>query len=316
MIKKIFSKFLTSLCLVYTRVVYKSDSENLINYTKLRLTSYCYSLLAKLIGYKFLKPVTEKKSNTVFIVASGESVAQLSDSEWMKISNHDAFSVNFAILHDYPFEKSFLEPVSHKGLRSIYEERMEVTKGDVILSFNYLRWAGLFFKYRSLKSIKNNILLYLPVFFRCSSKCEFIDLYSAVKKYYSMNNIQNHCAHVGAVVDYAVVSGYINVVLLGVDLNGGKYFTEVESRSVKFQPNKYYQEYNQGRVDFLKEKGHYFGEKHPSMNEEHVKKLQTLTAYEYFKLMKDIYKRDKGVNLFVYNQNSKLAEFLPIYSAD
>ena len=209
------------------------------------------------------------------------------------------------MLHPFEFDYVFFEAVPNKSLKELADECIKSKRSQVVLSLNYAIWAGLYKHYANFTSY--NFCAYLPVFLRTNKVEEFISWKRKIKqKSHGIDRIDNHCTHVGSVVDFAVLSGYKNIVLVGVDLNGGKYFTEVENEDISAETEKRYVTYNKARVSFLKEKGQYDAKLHPSMM-----KNDTLTAYDYFKTMqKEL--ESNGIRLSVSSKNSLLSDFLPI----
>jgi len=122
----------------------------------------------------------------------------------------------------------------------------------------------------------------------------------------------HHCTHIGAAVDFAYLSGYKNIVLVGCDLNGGKYFTEVKSESDIYPYRSEYNLCNEYRKKHNRSINESYELLHPTMQKDLMNSKGVVDSVTYFTSIQNFYKA-KGVNLAVLNDDSGLAHNIPVF---
>ena len=251
--------------------------------------------------------IKPKKGKKIFILGSGESIANLNDDDWQHIKDHDTAALNYFYVHDFTPNIMFVELNMHSGLVELFErncvEEDRFSNTRIILQYKHARRTKIYDKSNTRKKVES----YIPVNLAASSKDEFSRLYANRNK----AKFVHHASHVCALVDFCISEGYEQIILIGVDLNGGKYFYEAKSKSKNYPENKKYHELDIQRKDFFTLNGESNIQVHQSMMKSLSSKYSNLNVYEYFEV---INKFHPGV-LAVYNQDSKLSELFPIYKS-
>jgi hypothetical protein len=309
-VKKIFRKVLYYLAICCAKVNRCDNDQDVIAFYINTFENKIRSIISTIVGIKKINYVP--KSNKVYILASGASISKITDSEWLEISCHDIFSVNLSTIHGVNVDLSFWELLSSDKLNRLFINSVSEKKSTrVCVNLNHALGDKRFYSsyLPELKKIGSvfgfkciNLKLERP------EQDSFKTLIDNATKL-GCDEIIHHCTHIGAVVDFAVKSGFEEIVLLGCDLNGSKYFSEVKSDSNQYQKNKYYDDYNSYREAELKIKGVKNGDVHPTMVKEIANSFGSLTAVDYFEIINEIY-TNKGVKLKVYDRVSTLSQYL------
>lgn len=249
----------------------------------------------------------QKKSKKVFIFGSGESIAHLDDEDWSHIKQFDTAALNYFYVHDFTPDFLFVELNNDDDLYNymvsncLQNERFSSCK--LIFQYRHARDTPLYnFNYL------NEIYSYVPYNYPTREK-EALRLYLEKRKEISLRHLVHHASHVSALVDYCIYLGYEEIVLVGVDLNGGKYFYEVESNSEKYKANNKYKELDAIRKSFFERVSQSKINNHQSMSKELSNELRNLTIYDYF----DVYSEFYGSKIKIYNSDSKLSEIFDLY---
>ena len=288
-------------------------------YLKESIVRIAYTIYARIRGAKIIcSSKVTKKSDTVFILGSGESLSHITDDMWNHISNHDVFGVNMSIVHDYPVNFQFWEMLGTESIDRIFLDRInqeQFRNTKIVINLNHALNKG-FFASKDVKILKNNnVFGYAPLNLSLGkpTKENFSNYYEFIRSDKKSKHTVRHCTHIGAAVDYAFLCGYKKIVLIGCDLNGGKYFTEVESKSDKYKVNDYYSKCNVARNEHALTTQEFFGKLHPTMQKELMEKKGTIDAFSYFKVVQGFYS-NHGTRLYVMNESSLLSEFINIYT--
>jgi hypothetical protein len=290
-------------------------------YLKSRFKNKFYKIIAIKHGLKRLSSSKFiKKSDTVFVFGSGASLSALSDKDWLLFSKHNTIGVNMSIVHDFPVDLVFWEILKDSTMNEMFVDRVlkrTLSKTRVVLNINHAVYTHFFSTnlWKKLK-IRSNVFGYVPVNLKLSKPNikRFYRLYNKYRSNLNSESIIHHCTHIGAAVDYSAILGFKRIVLVGCDLNGGKYFTEVESNSSLYPTTELYATLNKARRAYSIRKNELFGDIHPSNNKEITNSNGALTAKEYFFVVNEIYKQI-DVELLVYDNKSSLSEFLKIYNS-
>ena len=102
--KNLFFKYLGKLYSIYLvrkkPKIFDSKKgvEFLQRYAESEVKLLFFRILAKLKGHRLIDNYTDqkKKSDTVFIVGSGESINDLSEKEWDIIKRHNIIGLNYS----------------------------------------------------------------------------------------------------------------------------------------------------------------------------------------------------------------------------
>lgn len=246
-----------------------------------------------------------RKSDKVFIFGGGESISHLCDEDWDYIRQFDTAALNYFYVHKFVPDMMFVELNDHKGLVDLfYSQCLNDTRFSnchLVLQYKHARKTGIY----SYPKPVNNFTSYVPYHYPANSQRDLGALLKH-RKPISCDSLIHHASHVGALVDYCVKLGYEEIVLVGVDLNGGKYFYEVDSASQNFPNSNKYEQLALQRNDFFKAIGENNLNNHQSMDKSLTEYYHNLTILEYFEVMKSHY----PAKLSVYNSDSNLVSTL------
>lgn len=290
-----------------------------IKYVKLsnllsNLRDYIYCVRKELyIRFKYknlLNPREHKrKTDKVFILAGGASIAHINDTDWEHISKFDTAALNYFYVHDFVPDYLFVEMNPDEQLISFFIDNCinssRYDKSSIMLQYKHAEKTSLV----KNKKVNERVKYFVPEKLSCSSLNELRFFWGRRSKKDS-KRLVHHSSHVGALIDYCVKVGYKDIVLLGVDLNGSGYFYQEESASSKYQNNSRYELLDKYRKEYFKEISQDNLTTHQSNNKELTSAYNVLPIEEYLKFVIPTY---KGTNFYVYNSDSKLTSFLSMY---
>lgn len=189
---------------------------------------------------------TIKTSDTVFILASGSSINDISDEKWNGISAHDSFGFNFWLVHPhtptlYVFEA--IDPSIRNGfgaeviakyheVQRVHEDRYE----DVPKIVGDLSPERMGFIRELPAGWKENLytLPSIPALARNASELEqnlkFLDELGVFAKTKRISRVFKYRASLSKMISLAVMMGYEKIVLCGVDLVHSEYFYQDAER--------------------------------------------------------------------------------------
>lgn len=265
-------------------------------------------------GYKFLKDLDifkNKTSSKLFIIGSGYSLNNISESEWKQIEENDSFGFGFSFLTDHI--PTFYSIESTVNTESNEFGRSKI--GELVYQLFMSRKETYKDVIKIVSDLDENNITHFENFGR-----DFFDenLYvvntvngignteeqlEKLIKYYIQTGVferENQIdklfkfrATLSMAISFGIKMGYEEIILCGIDLSDPRYFFEDK---IKY-PNL---------PDF------YFVQK----NRKHVTMLRYPLFVPINIVVKTIYERvckEKGIKLYVQNPESALAEFLPIY---
>lgn len=296
-------------------------------------TTYLFELYRNQINIKFInnlnkklqefnrKSISEfidlkKKSDTIFILGSGESINEVSENEWQHLKKHNTCSYNSFFIHDFIPDYYLFEPAdSNSYMKMFYDETAEKYNDTYMFYQSHIGHSlGIFIdEYKH----KDYLFHYNPYFLYSSTRKRLkINLKWFFLRGFSLSNLVHHSSHTDLVYYFAAVLGFKKIVFVGVDFNGGKYFTDSDINSSTYPSNEKYKKMNKIREEFQLRMGHKSLKDenlHLTMNNEIMRKRLALTTVEFLETIVPIFKKKFGVDTFVLNESSKLANFLPIY---
>lgn len=167
-----------------------------------------------------------KTSDTLFVLGSGPSINDISESKWKEIARHDSIGFNYFLAH--PFVPTFYHmELLHRDLdmfRSCYSQRRDAYK-NIPFMVNYLHIEGEL-KQPDLNFI-HNLLVTVPRRYAGTSASEFHQIleyaYKRIEPKDSSYFVHNR-ASVSLMVSLAVLLDYKRIVLAGIDLNSTGHF--------------------------------------------------------------------------------------------
>ena len=239
-----------------------------------------------------------KRSDTVFILGTGESINEIPEKKWKYIAEHDSAGLNWWPLHsfiptyyysEYPHRRehfTFMQKILAERLSSEYTDTL------FFLSLNRAVRRGIHPKT-------------VPALFPENTKICFYQ-YTKPAKFNpenppSRDSLRNNLFYRGsltAVLDLMNRIGYKRIILLGVDLKQHIYFYENHPEILKMLDAGY------GKP--LQER---LGKPHRTTHPKPGK----ISVQDYLFYLNDIYYRPEGIELYCGSGKSALAEKIPVF---
>lgn len=180
-----------------------------------------------------------KRSNTIFILGSGSSVNDLTDADWAFIGTHDSIGFNYWLLQDFVPTFYFVE----LGTASLAEDEYILRLLDrrlpdlggmpiIVESKCWLRHDGV--TSRLPRRLRSQVFFYAPYYLRTTS-FDVVEWLMRRGRWFwrygscDLRAIVHHRASLSAIVLFAFLAGYEEIVLAGVDLSNSVYFWEADS---------------------------------------------------------------------------------------
>lgn len=189
------------------------------------------------INHSFISKINSiKKSDTLFILGSGESILDIKAENWEHIDVNNSIGFNNWYAHAFVPDIFVFELKNSKEITSrfmnnfqkMYKKYTEATilwkdcwnyHGDTLEKFDFLSSLEIYFPF-FIELEGKSILEFEANTKRASA------LRSNLSKDKSNNLIFQKRASVIALVDMALMLGFKNIVLCGIDLNNSSYFWE------------------------------------------------------------------------------------------
>lgn len=278
-------------CLLDCKTRYVSIPKTIANWYQFAHKKYtCLTLSDTKIRFK--------RSETIFILGSGESINDITDEQWNYISKHDSFGMNKWPIHDfiptfyytnYPRKKAHL----YKYLNSVKGSLRRYNKTVFFISFDRATRRGMHPRV-------------FPEFFPEQPQCCFYQYQQPIqlegRKEFNKSDFESTLYYRGGmtlVLDLIDKLGYKNIILLGVDLINNVHFYDYHPK-MRWQVHDGYQsspEINKHQL-------------HATML---TKNGTRLPIDKYLYAVNDLYFKSKGVNFFVGSGKSRLAGRMSVY---
>lgn len=208
----------------------------------LRTTLVAKELAA--VGVPARDVLRQRSSQTVFVLANGPSIRDLTAPAWSMIGGCDSIGMNFWLYHSfvprfYHIELTY-EPVEMGGARSAYHHFLDALEGRA--DYAGVTWmvgkehAARLLKTRDVRThvqtfARRRRVYYYPCAFPQPSSSLDESYFAAAARSLSDPHLKPAANSLGAVLSLAFTMGYQDIVLLGVDLNSSDYFWTGDGRS-------------------------------------------------------------------------------------
>lgn len=271
------------------------------------LSKKLYSEVPHLFGKPFkIKKIKKKykKSDTIFILGCGNSINDLSEEDWLKISKFDSIGVNYFYSH-------YFMPTFHMIELGASNESAECLNTH-LLNLEQRKSEQVFVHLRHLLSndkIKlndkfNNLHLYSPSILKGTSK-SFVK--KIIDRWYGTNNtLIHHASNLDCTIHFAYQMGYKNIYLLGVDLNNNQYFWDTSDMT------------DNGLVDVIRATDQDYNISnfnrdpkavHATMDKETTSKCKSFTIIEYLKIVNEQVFKKNNINFATCTSTSLLTKY-------
>lgn len=311
---KIYSAYLY----IFKHTIFKSKEgkEYLQSYSEAEVKNVFFRAHAKFKGFKLIDNYkdTKKKSDTVFIVGSGESINNLTTSEWSFIQKHNIIGLNYSFVHPVIPDYHLMEMIPLPEMQDFFCEITNKNYKDVDMFFQYKHVIKSNFdllKYKHQEKMYVHVPHLYPTVYPEVLELYFRELQRTTN--IKLSNLVHHNSHIGCAVMFAQALGYKKIVMLGIDLNGGDYFTNSEIKSEAYPYNENYKRINVLRNKHFEVTQEYKNSIHPTIDKNLMKKRGGILMDDYFKTYSKIFIEPTDVELYSGSKLSKLAEFLPVF---
>lgn len=253
--------------------------------------------------------LSKKKSDTIFILGSGESINSITPSEWEVIQKHDSIGFNYFLVNDFVPTYYVLEPSVDKSFFDffweIYNDKIEAYK-DIPLFIQNNHFSEFGYDLSGMKGNQKNVYFSTPYRYTTSSEKNLKMALKWRKKLGKMNlgSAIHHGGSLIHVLTLAYLMGYKKIVLLGIDLNTSQYF---------FQKTPFV---NHWAEKLSKKCEVYFKEQediHQTANEEKTKLYNELPVTKVVKVLNDVYLKPDGIELMTPNTKSLIYSLIDHY---
>jgi len=249
-----------------------------------------------------------KKSDRVFVLASGSSVSDLTPADWEHISSSDSIGFNYWMVHDFVPDFYFIEPVGPGDVWEVLLQLFELRKASyskIPFICDYKLWQS----YENCNpltkipsEIFDNIYFYSPYYLRLNSKkltllaLWYWRLFKITRA--KLSDIIHQRASLSALIMFSIFAGYKEIVLVGVDLNDTAYFWETSTtKQYPIQPPND----QKGKI-------------HRTADPEIDINLLSIPIDEYIYLLDRIILKPRGISLFIASEKSRLYPRLKKYT--
>ncbi|MEX2411819.1 MAG: hypothetical protein WD607_10720 [Candidatus Paceibacterota bacterium] len=244
-----------------------------------------------------------KTSDTVFILGSGPSINNITESQWNKIAECDSIGFNYWFAHNFvPDMYVFQIPVTDSAkvkMASILTDKFDQYKNIPFI----LRGSGLanghLSSAKELKYLLQKLKLYYlceyPISSRCSISPDLLFRYMDALGFMTYGNISEFIpkwrSTIGLILMLVYQMGYKNIVLCGIDM----------------QDNDHFWDY--GSLTDIKQK---YQLPHPVVsNTKNIKSFTDKnrsknTVPKYIYSLRDWFKEKSDVNVYVGNEKTVL----------
>ena len=246
------------------------------------------------------------QGDSLFILGTGQSINDISHSQWDEISRAASIGINHFLMHDFAPNVLTIEGFVSNVDKEIYFRNLEVRKTKGALESAFLvtgieEKAGFPLK-RLCESVQNGKIYLLPtITMSLSDACGYsvgVGLYKQLglfRQRISTNMLWGSFSLVRAIY-LGIIFGFNRIVLCGVDLRGPYFFQELEDEYIR----RGYQI-------------HAFGEKVSGVHNTANAKLRQVTVIDILWVLRRLICEKRGVELFVGSRQSALHPEFPCY---
>ncbi|MFB9051982.1 hypothetical protein ACFFVB_02710 [Formosa undariae] len=292
------------------------SKEYLSLYAESEIKSKFFQLHSMLKGFKDVSSYVDKKkkSDTVFILGSGESINDLTNEDWKEIEENNIIGLNYSFVHPIIPDYHLMEMIPLTEMQDFFCEQTQKRYKDVDMFFQYKHVIKSKF---NLKKYNHKERLYvhtphlLPTIYPEVLEAYFEHLFS--KNNLKLNDLVHHNSHIGCAVMFAQALGYKKIVMLGIDLNNGDYFTDSKIKTSVYGHTDSYDKINKLRTLHFNNVKEFTNKVHPTVDKDLMNSRGGVTMHDYFKVYSKVFIDNTDYKLFIGSNKSTLSKTLPVY---
>lgn len=251
-----------------------------------------------------------KKSETIFIMGGGETINEITPQQWQTIKTNDSLGINRWLMHKHVPTYMLIEGYKKSEVKddSAINDWYDLWRSSDSRTINTLfiikDLDSLKIRFSELMNFKDRLSPMYKLVVPGTSIKSVSKSFKILSKYQIFNNIKYPVGSKGSIthaVSFALLAGYKNIVLCGIDL-GGNYFWENGNTNDLFWKQK--DLITQKDTQLLDKKHHITNKR--SHDEEVV--IEDLLV-----LIEKHIKRSSDQKIFVSSKNSGLSKHFKIY---
>jgi hypothetical protein len=255
-----------------------------------------------------LNMAARKRSSTVFVLGSGSSVNNLAAADWAAIREHDSIGFNLWLIRDFVPTFYFVElgtgsAEEDKYISDLLCRRLSGMNGMPVIveSKCWLRPDGVASDLPH--ELFGHLYFYAPYYLRTTSVNVVAWVLRHSRRFWhrgscDLRAMVHHRASLSALVLFAFLAGYEEIVLVGVDLNDPRYFWETNPEILGGAAGPPFSQ---------------TGQVHRTVDPTATASEGAVPIDEYLRLLDSSVLRPNGVTLSVGSPRSRLSSFLPVY---
>lgn len=247
-----------------------------------------------------------KKSDTLFVLGSGESINKLELDAWDVIKKNDTVGFNYWLIHDFVPTYYVFEPIRNQERAIMLLRNMSLRAKDYKETPIIMKDAIDSTRFVNLELIPNKLIknFYISADISIPGNSEesivkslnYCNLLGFFAKTDRIQLILKKRASLSYMILFGLIAGYKEIVLCGVDLNNTNYF---------YESNKdYYQ-----RKGLTISHSVQTGTIHKTIDPDYG----ILTIDKVIYILNDELLKPRGINLYIASKSSALYPRLPIY---
>lgn len=245
-----------------------------------------------------------KRSNKLFIFGTGASTNEFTKKQWEHIEEHDSWGLNLFNAHQ--FKPTFYSTEFVYYNLDKFDILMHNVKIRDEYPLNYIKDLPSSDKgyYKYLKENFESVPITLDIRLHTLDEVDFKNMLHTIREL-GLQDIFNSCGiHLGGVTSvttvmfHAVILGYEEIILCGVDLDNDIHFYESSVINV----------FNDDLTKYPIRKADEIGDKHPVLGE-----VYAIRADKAIYMIDEVILKENGINLKVASKNSALYPKLALY---
>lgn len=252
-----------------------------------------------------------KSSDTLYILGSGLSVLDLSESDWKEIKKHDTFGFNTWIFHGFVPTFFGVEPMGNDGVFERYikiltDKKDEYENTPIFIQYQHLKMRGRSFDQEGIH--KKNLWYNAPYMPNTTNPKVLRDMMSnwINTNHSDFSEVFHYAGSLSYAVNMGYIMGYKKIVLLGVDLNSSEYYYSGENVS---DMAKEFNTYQEARIEA---ENWNLKATHNTMSKKISGNFGCLPISYFIENFKDL-ASEKGVEILIGNKGSALYPMLELY---
>ncbi|WP_374399327.1 hypothetical protein [Niveibacterium sp.] len=260
-----------------------------------------------------------RRSDRVFILGCGASIARIDDATWQQLALFDSIGVNYFYVHPFRPRYHLIEVGrSAEALAAVHDELLNNPERQHEIVYMQIR--HLLNNDFVLNSAPGRPLLHCPpqrtrLYSPTTLPTRDQALLSRLlKRYYlaTREPLIHHSSNLDCAINFAVRQGYREICLLGVDLSGNQYFFDLPSDSPAFARAKAAIEADYRACQWDRQPDQI----HATANRTITDKLGCLSICNYLQLVDQAVLKPNGIQLAVCNPQSLLVNHISYRALD